>query len=132
MAPEPGTAETSPLHQYQEHLRNGSFRYQFSPRAGRGFFPPRVLCPFTGATELEWREASGFGTVHATTVVHPRDGEPYNVALVECDEGFRLMTRVEGIDPAAVAIGQRVRVSIRLPDGDEAPHPVFEPVAGEA
>ena len=48
-------------------------------------------------------------TVYATTVVRPRDGEPYNVALVDTEEGRR-MTRVEGIVPEDVRIGMAVRV----------------------
>jgi uncharacterized protein len=124
----PRRAEISPLEEYQRQLRAGSFSFQYSPQAGRGFFPPRVLCPFTGSTELEWREASGLGTVYATTVVHPREGEPYNVAVIECDEAFRLMSRVEGLPPDEVRIGQRVRVQIRHPGDGLASFPVFVPL----
>jgi len=49
----------------------------------RAVFYPRVICPFTGNTALEWRIASGLGTVYATTVTHPAQGEPYNVALID-------------------------------------------------
>ena len=75
-------------------------------------FYPRVLCPFTGSEKLEWRISKGLGTVHATTVVHPAEGKPFNVALVDCDEGFRLMSRVEDIAPEQVRIGQRVRFRV--------------------
>ena len=76
---------------------------------------------------LEWRVASGLGTVYATTVTHPAQGEPYNVALIDCDEGFRLMSRVEDIDPMRVSIGMRVRFRIHKPGGDEPAYPVFTP-----
>ena len=107
--------------------RKGELAYQWSPAAGRAVFYPRVLCPFTGSTALEWRVASGLGTVYATTVTHPAQGEPYNVALIDCDEGFRLMSRVEDIDPMQVRIGMRVRFRIHRPGGDEPPYPVFIP-----
>jgi hypothetical protein len=48
-------------------------------------------------------------TVYATTVVRPRDGEPYNVALVDTGEGRR-MTRVDGVAPEDVRIGMSVRM----------------------
>ena len=48
-------------------------------------------------------------TVYATTVVHPRDGEPYNVALVDAGEERR-MTQVTGIPPESVRIGMAVRL----------------------
>lgn len=120
----------SPLQTYIEHLERGELAYQFSPAAGKPVFYPRVLCPFTGSGELEWRVSTGLGTVHATTVVHPAQGAPFNVALIDCDEGFRLMSRVEDIAPDAVRIGQRVRLRVHRPDGEEAPYPVFVPAEG--
>ncbi len=42
-------------------------------------------------------------------------------------EGFRLMSRVEGIAPEAVKIGLRVRFRVHRPGGDEPPYPVFVP-----
>jgi len=117
----------SPLNTYLAHLDKGELAYQYSPEAGKAVFYPRVLCPFTGSAKLEWRISNGLGTVHATTVVHPAEGAPFNVALIDCDEGFRLMSRVEGIDPMQVKIGQRVRLSVHRPGGDAPPRPVFVP-----
>ena len=117
----------SPLAIYQSHLDKGELAYQWSPTAGRAVFYPRVLCPFTGSDRLEWRVSAGLGTVYATTVTHPRDGAPYNVALIDCDEGFRLMSRVEGVAAEAVGIGMRVRCRIHRPEGGEPAYPVFEP-----
>ncbi len=121
-------SEQSPLSVYQAYLDKGELAYQWSPEAGKAVFYPRVLCPYTGSERLEWRVSAGFGTVHATTVVHPREGVPYNVALIDLDEGFRLMSRVEDIAPDAVSIGQRVKCRIHRPGGDEPAYPVFMPV----
>ena len=49
------------------------------------------------------------GVVHATTVVRPRGEEPYNVCLVDLDDGVRVMGRVEGLAPQDVTIGLRVQ-----------------------
>lgn len=119
--------ERSPLATYLEHLGRGELAYQFSPSANAAVFYPRVIAPRTGAADLEWRISAGLGTVYATTVVHPQEGAPYNVALIDMDERFRLMSRVEEIAPPAVAIGMRVRVRVHRPDGDEPPYPVFTP-----
>jgi uncharacterized OB-fold protein len=118
----------SPLTVYQAGLERGELVYQWSPEAGKAVFYPRVICPFTGSNRLELRVSSGLGTVYATTVTHPREGAPYNVALIDCDEGFRLMSRVEDIAPAAVRIGMRVRFRVHRPGGDEPPYPVFTPL----
>ncbi len=118
----------SPLTVYLDHLERGELAYQFSLAAGRPVFFPRVLCPFTGSDRLEWRVSAGIGTVHATTVVHPAEGAPYNVALIDCEEGFRMMSRVEEIAHDKVRIGLRVRFRVHRPSGDEPPYPVFVPV----
>jgi uncharacterized OB-fold protein len=118
----------SPLSIYLDHLGRGELAYQFSLAAGRPVFFPRVLCPFTGSDRLEWRISTGIGTVHATTVVHPAEGAPYNVALIDCEEGFRMMSRVEEVAPDKVRIGLRVRFRVHRPNGDEPPYPVFVPV----
>ena len=121
------TQTQSPLKTYLDHLERGELAYQFSPTANRAVFYPRVLCPFTGSDHLEWRVSAGKGTVHATTVVHPQEGAPFNVALIDCDEGFRLMSRVEDIPPNDVKIGMRVRFRVHRPGGEEPPCPVFVP-----
>jgi uncharacterized OB-fold protein len=121
-------ATASPLATYLAHLEQDQLAYQFSPEANAPVFFPRVICPKTGSTNLEWRISTGLGTVHATTVVHPQQGAPYNVALIDVDEGFRMMSRVEDIPPAQVRIGMRVQFRVHRPGGDESPCPVFRPV----
>lgn len=119
--------EQSPLAVYQAHLEKGELAYQWSPEAQKAVFYPRVICPYTGSDRLEWRISAGLGTVYATTVTYPREGAPYNVALIDCDEGFRLMSRVEDLSPEVVRIGMRVKFRVHRPDGDEPPYPVFVP-----
>ena len=123
--PEPSP---SPLAVYQSFLDRGYLAYQWSPKAGRAVFYPRIVCPYSGSTELEWRLASGLGTVYATTVTYPFKGDGYNIALIDCDEGFRMMGRVEEIDPMAVKIGMRVRFRLQPAEGDQPAYPVFTPV----
>ena len=103
------SVDESPLATYIAHLKRGELGYQFSPSAN---------------------QVKGLGTVHATTVVHPQQGDPYNVCLVDMDEGFRLMSRVEDIKPSQVRIGMRVKFRVHTPGGDEDPYPVFTPAEG--
>jgi len=123
-------APTSPLGTYLAHLEKGELAYQFSPEAKAAIFYPRVICPITGSDRLEWRVSKGLGTVHATTVVYPQQGAPYNVALIDIDEGFRMMSRVENIAPLDVRIGMRVKFRVQQAEGDEPPYPVFTPAEG--
>jgi len=124
-------AAMSPYGTYLDYLKQGKLAYQFSPDAGRPVFFPRVVCPYTGSTRLEWRVSKGLGTVYSASTVFPRKGEPYNVSLVDCDEGFRLMSRVEGWPAEDVCIGMRVRFAVHVPPGgdDEDCYPVFVPAS---
>jgi uncharacterized OB-fold protein len=120
-------ATTSPVGVYLEHLEKGELAYQFSPDANAAVFYPRIICPYTGKDNLEWRISKGLGTVHATTAVYPQKGDPYNVVLIDMDEGFRLMSRVEDVPALEVRIGMRVKFRVHPAEGDEPPYPVFTP-----
>jgi len=120
-------ADTSPLAVYQAHCERGELAYQVDA-AGNAVFYPRVVAPGSGGA-LEWKVSAGLGTVHATTTLFPRNAEPYDVSLIDVDEGFRMMSRVEGIDPAEVRIGMRVRVRMLPGSEDQPAYPVFEPLA---
>ena len=120
--------EQSPLGVFIEHCKKGELAYQVCTDDNSPVFFPRAIAPKSGSTNLEWRVAKGLGTVHATTVVYTKDKPPHNVALIDVDEGFRLMSRVEEIEPMAVKIGMRVRFRVHNPGGEEALVPVFTPV----
>jgi hypothetical protein len=95
-------AERPPLAVFAEHAARGELAYQVDA-GGRPVWRPRY-------GPYEWRVSAGRGAVYATTVVHRRDEPPANVALIDLDEGFRMMSRVEGVEPDEVLIGMRVRV----------------------
>jgi uncharacterized OB-fold protein len=94
---------------------------------------PREACPRCLGTDLVFRPASGLGTVYAVSVM-PKPGNPgmagrapYAVALIDLDEGVRMMSNVFADDPWSVAIGDRVAVAWEaLEDGRHLP--VFAPV----
>ncbi len=104
---------------YRRHLENGKLGYQSCADCSAAVFYPRVLCPVCGSGALEWRESAGRGTVYATTAVHGRDRDPRNVVLVDLDEGFRMMSRVEGVPAEDVEVGMRVRFEVRQAEEDE-------------
>ena len=118
-------AEKSPLTIFREHCERGELAYQVTSD-GTPVYYPRIAAPVTGETGLEWKVSAGLGTVHATTTVCPRGGEPYDVSLIDLDEGFRMMSRVEGVDPMEVEIGMRVKARIVPASDDEPPYPVFD------
>ncbi len=123
-------AQSSPYGTFVEYCRKGQLAYQVCKDDGKPVFFPRLIAPGSGSTNLEWQVSKGTGTVHATTVVYTKDAAPYNVALIDMDEGFRMMSRVEDIDPLEVKIGMRVAVRMHPGDDKQPPYPVFTPLGG--
>lgn len=99
---------------HQAALDEGRVLIQRCGACARHVYFPRELCPHCGADRLEWVEPEGTGTVHAVTTVRrrPEAGGDVNVSLIDLDEGVRLMSRVEGVAPSGVQIGQRVRARV--------------------
>lgn len=120
----PGTV-LGPEAQFKAYLKQGRFMIQRSRSSGKHTFYPRVAIPGTGETDLEWVPASGTGTIYAITVNRGRDSS-YNIALVELDEGPRMMSRIEGVETAAIG----TRVKSRIADLKGEPAIVFDLATG--
>lgn len=111
---------------YRRHLAAGRFMLQRSRGNGGFVHYPRVAQPGSGATDLEWVEASGLGSVYSATIVRQRPPAlDYNVALIDLAEGPRMMSRVVGIAPGEVRIGMPVRARIVVEN--DAALVVFDP-----
>ncbi len=110
---------------YRRYLEGGELGFQRCEGCSLAFFYPRVLCPECGSEDLFWQTSSGRGAVYAATAVYRRDAEPYNVSLVDLDEGFRMMSRVEGVSAEEVEVGMRVVFAVRTEE--DGPVAVFEP-----
>lgn len=117
---------------YFSHLSDGHFMIQRCGACGRHVFYPRVLCVHCGSPRLGWVRPAGTGTVYSSSIVRRKaeDGGDYNVALVDLDEGVRMMSRVEGVALDRIAIGMRVQA--RIAAGEEGPLVVFDPVGEDA
>lgn len=128
---EPPVTEVS--QPFWDATREQRLLVQWCTACEQGVFFPREVCPACLGAALEWRPAAGTGEVYAVSVQHRpalpmfADRVPYAVALVELDEGIRMMTNIVGIDAEAVTIGQRVTVCWEpLSDGRHLP--LFQPI----
>lgn len=118
-------AKASPNGVYMDYCQKDQLAFQRSP-SGKAIFYPRIVEAKTGEG-LRWELSQGLGTVYSTTVIYSRDEKPYNVALIDIDEGYRMMSRVEGVEPEHVRIGMRVQVRMKTFD-DGKKYPIFTPV----
>jgi len=116
---------------YWEATRSHKFLLQWCTHCNQAIFFPREVCPRCLGDSLEWRESPGRGQVYTYTVEYrpqnPNMEAPYTVALVELDEGVRMMTNVINCDPESVTVGMAVQVAWEpLSDGRNLP--LFAPV----
>ena len=92
---------------------------------GRAFFPPRALSPFTfAATEIT--DSGGRGEIYTYTRVAKSPSGPFAAGYVTLDAGPRLLTSFVNCDPAALHIGQRVKIAF-TPTEDGPPAITFTP-----
>ncbi|MGH3401964.1 MAG: Zn-ribbon domain-containing OB-fold protein [Streptosporangiaceae bacterium] len=101
---------------YWQSLRDHALAVQHCVACDRYYFPPADRCATCLSAEVSWAPVSGLGAVWSHVTMHrvyrpdyERD-VPYNIAIVELDEGPKLWTNVVDIDPADVVVGLRVRV----------------------
>ena len=99
---------------------------------GEAHYYPRPFCPRCGDEAVHWEAVSGRATLYTWSVVHQndlppfRDKVPYVAAVVDLDEGPRMMTNVVIDDPAGLRVGMALVVDFEeLADGFHIP--VFRP-----
>lgn len=102
---------------------------------GRLQFYPRRYCTRCLSERLEWNTLSGRGVVYSHSTVFRalspafQNDLPYIVAVVELDEGPRMITQIVGCAPSAVSVGMPVEVTF-----DHVSHkialPKFKPAGG--
>src|SRR6056297_1143604 len=95
--------------------REGRLLLQYCSDCERWQFYPRILCSHCGGRGLHWRPATGSGRVATFTVfrhpVSPAYETPYVVALVDLEEGPRMMSHIVGCEPESVEVGAAVTLS---------------------
>ncbi len=117
---------------YWDGTREKKLMLQVCATTGKYQYPPRAASIHDLGAPVEWKQAAGTGTVYAASVHYVpgnkfmRDKVPYVVALIELDEGVRVMSNVINCPPDDVHVGMKVTVTWQpLPDGRALP--MFEP-----
>ena len=122
-------AETEP---YWEAARQGRLLIRRCTACGKAHFYPRRFCPSCWSTDVEGETAGGGAALYTWSVVHSndlppfRERLPYVAAVVDLDEGPRMMTNVVDCESGALAVGMRLSVAFEFRT-DEVTVPVFRP-----
>lgn len=119
------TADTRP---FWDGCSDRQLRYQACRDCGTVQLIPRSLCSNCQSRHLEWKLSSAVGTVLSFTVVQRapiaafQPEVPYAIAIVDMDEGFRLMVNCEAALQSTLAIGLKVRIGFKEIEGMKLPH----------
>lgn len=129
--PTPLTPEARP---YWDGLRQGKLMVPRCNTCGKPFFYPRVACPHCHGRDIGWMQASGRGRLHSFAITHQSINRamkvppPYVLAMVELEEGPRMLTNLVNVapDPAQIRCDMPVRV-VFAKQTDDVTLPLWEP-----
>ena len=107
----PVSSETKP---FWDGTKVGRLMLPRCPRCGFVIWYPRAFCPECGQTPVDWFEASGLGNIYSFTIVRRgegayRDTPQFALALVELQEGPRVLTNIIDCDLTKLRIGEPVK-----------------------
>jgi uncharacterized OB-fold protein len=119
---------------FWEGTRTGELRLQRCNACRKAYFPPRPFCPFCACREVSIFRASGKGRLYSYVIHHrpvPGFTPPYAIAVVELDEGPRMMTNITDCPqtPEALVLDMPLEVAFEKLD-DEITLPLFRPAKG--
>lgn len=111
--------EITPLSKpYWDALQQGRLCFQHCECCGHAWLPPRAECPDCWEPKWQWKTASGKGRLISWVIYHHayhpefKARLPYNVALVELDEGPRLITNIVNINDRKLDIELLVKLRV--------------------
>lgn len=120
---------------YWDSVKAHAMQLQKCSDCGKFVFYPRAVCPHCFSRDLKWTPVSGKGKIYGFTISHQKviqsfaSEVPYVIALVELEEGARMMTNLVGVEPDSTQIKVGMDVIVQYDDVTEAMTlPKFKPV----
>ncbi len=116
---------------YWDGAREGELRLQACNSCEKTYFPPRQFCPKCGSRDVHVYKASGKGRLYSYIINHlPAPGytSPFAVAIVELEEGPRIMTNILECEPTPEALQLDMPLEVTFEKiSDEITLPQFKP-----
>lgn len=124
---------TPETQEFWDGARRHELRIQRCRACGRAYFFPRPFCPHCSSHDVEWFTASGRATLH-TYVISQRpapgfqDWLPYVIAIVQLEEGPRMMSNVIGVEPVPESLPIDLPLEVTWEEqSDTITLPLFRP-----
>jgi len=120
---------------FWEACQRQAFLLQQCAGCGHFRFPPSLTCPRCMSDDCAWVQASGRARVYTFEITHrpfyPAWEPPYNVAIVELEEGPRVHTNIVGCGNDEIHIGMPVELVFEKIEGQDWYLPRFRPARAE-
>ncbi|WP_156325790.1 Zn-ribbon domain-containing OB-fold protein [Nonomuraea sp. SBT364] len=128
------TPDTQP---FWDGTAAGELRIQRCLTCERHYFYPRPSCPHCGSGTVEWVRASGRASLYSYVINHRpapgfEEGGPYAIAVVELEEGVRMMTNIVNIEITPENLPLDLDLKVVFERRGEVHVPLFEPAGGAA
>jgi uncharacterized OB-fold protein len=117
---------------FWDAAHEGRFLIARCRSCGKAHHYPRPFCPFCWSEDVVWEDSCGVATLYTYSVVYANDLPPFSdrlpyvAAVVDLDEGPRVMTNIVDCDPSELRIGMKLKVAYRELT-PEITAPVFRP-----
>ncbi len=114
--PKPLPVITEESRPFWEGCQQGKLLLQYCDRCQLYQFYPRLYCMQCEAEHPRWVEASGRGVIYSYTIIRQNrspefaNDTPYNVAIVQLEEGPRMLSNIVDIAPAELRVDLPVTV----------------------
>ena len=122
-------ADPNPNPETQEFwnaANRGDFVLRYCLECGKTHWYPRAICPHCFGEKMQWRKASGRGTVYTFSVMR-RTKIPYAIAYIALDEGPKLISNIVDCNLDQIAIGQAVEIVFKKSENGFSV-PMFKPL----
>jgi uncharacterized OB-fold protein len=131
MSDRPLPVITPETRHYWEGTRAGELRLQKCAECNHVYFPPRPFCPKCASRDVSVVRASGRATLYSYVIHHraaPGFTPPYSIAVVELEEGPRMMTNIVEVEqtPQALQLDMPLEVTFQRMS-EEISLPMFRP-----
>lgn len=130
--PQPMTPEAKP---YWDGLKEHTLMLPKCEDCGKPFFYPRALCPNCHSRRITWIQASGRGKLYSFEISHQSFNRafkikpPFILAMIELEEGPRMMSNLINIEPDPKVVKCDMPVEIVFEKlTDDITIPLFQPV----
>lgn len=123
--------------EFYDHCRRHELSFQRCSRCGHWRHVPRLTCAGCGSDAWSWQRSSGRGVVFSSTVIHRAlhpgldEAAPFVCAVVEMDEGVRVVARIVGVVADRTGISDAAVEVVYVHVADDVVLPAFRLSAAE-